>query len=52
MEKYYILCAGINYWLKAQVLSQIPVGERASFWMGESAIFFIFLFVTSFLSSF
>merc|ERR1712012_402185 len=25
---------GINYWLKAQVLSQIPVGERASFWMG------------------
>jgi len=25
---------GINYWLKSQVLAQIPVGERASFWMG------------------
>ena len=31
---YWCLPAGINYWLKSQVLSQIPVGERASFWLG------------------
>merc|ERR1712226_1180706 len=25
---------GINYWMKAQLLKLIPVGERASFWLG------------------
>ena len=29
-----VFTPGINYWLKSQVLAQIPVGERASFWMG------------------